>query len=116
MTTKVAVDGKVFTAIVDTGSSYSSMPLELAQGHGIVTDRTKLKPLPEWGDGYYAYRFNSLSFENGPAVNGIPLMLIRHDQQGFNEDMVLGMDILRQFHIYFAYGRQIMFMTPASVR
>lgn len=114
VTTKVTIAGRVFTAIVDTGSAYSSMPLESAQRQGIVTDQSKLTPLPNLGDGYYAYRFNSVSFENGPVVTGVPLMLIRHDQQDFNEDMVLGMDILRQFHIYFAYGRQIMFMTPAS--
>lgn len=113
ITTKVTVDGKIFTAIVETGSAETLLPLETAQRLGMVTDETKLKPVPG-SPGYFTYPFGSLSFENGPSLAGPSVILVRHDTQKFDEEMTLGMDVLRKFHIYIAYGRQVMVMTPAS--
>ncbi|HEX2593440.1 MAG TPA: pepsin/retropepsin-like aspartic protease family protein [Rhizomicrobium sp.] len=111
-TTQLKIDGKSFAAIVSTGIEVTSMPFETAQRLGLITDAAKLKPVPGQ-DGYFTYTFGSLAFENGPVIAKPDIVLIRHDQQGFDEDMVLGVDILRQFHIYIAYGAQKMFMTPA---
>jgi hypothetical protein len=61
----------------------------------------------------YHYPFKSLSFENGPSIANPNVLLVRHDRQPFNEEMELGMDLLRQFHVYISYGGK-MYLTAAD--
>jgi len=115
VTTRVTVDGAELTAVVDTGSGQTSMPLETAEKlFHLDANSPDLKPVPGYSGGYYRYPLKLLSFENGPGVGNPDIILVKHSETGFNEDMVLGLNVLRQFHLYFAYGQQRLFMSAAS--
>jgi hypothetical protein len=91
------------------------MPLETAEKlFHFDANSPDLKPVPGYSGGYYRYPLKLLSFENGPGVGNPDIILVKHSETGFNEDMVLGLNVLRQFHLYFAYGQQRLFMSAAS--
>jgi predicted aspartyl protease len=115
-TTEIDLDGQKFTAIVETGVARSTIALEAAEKIGFTSDSPQLQVIPELGEGFFRYPIRSLTFQDGPAVADPPVVLIRHDKGKFNEQMNLGLDVLRQFHIFISYGRQRMYMTPASAR
>jgi predicted aspartyl protease len=113
ITTNVTIDGKTFTAVVDTAQSETSIALDAAERIGFTEQSPDLKPAEDEGEGIFRYPFKTLSFENGPSVANPKVLLIRHDRMKFNEEMELGMDLLRQFHVYISYGGK-MYLTAAD--
>ena len=115
------LDGKPVNIAIDTGSGRSTMSLEAARSlFGWADNDPKLKSLrseringgeavPMWH-----YPFTALTFEGvqvaNPDIDLIP-------QKNFGEkasQIVLGMSVLRQLHLYVAYKSQTLYLTAAE--
>jgi predicted aspartyl protease len=123
ITIPVTLDGKTMTAVVDTGAQGSTMSLDTVKSiFGIDMKNPALKPLGDIGinnmspTAAYRYPFGTLTFE-GVQV-GSPNITIFKDT-GFGKDapdLVLGIETLRQLHLYIAYGEGNIYLTPAEQR
>jgi predicted aspartyl protease len=118
----VQVDGKSVTAMIDTGTSRSHFSLETARDlFGIDTTSPNVAPVEGSSDiKRYHYAFKSLAFE-GVAVSNPDLLLISDkdffDPYHSGQDpprVILGMDVLRNLHLYIAYREKMLYVTPAS--
>jgi len=118
------LDGKPVTVIFDTGAYRSSMALEVAQklfGWDEKNPPYKSLPSKRINGGspvaLYQYPFASLAFE-GTQINNPDIILMpenRFDPRGRNDaKIVLGMNALRQLHLYIAYKEQMLYLTAAE--
>lgn len=122
----VQLDGKDVLATIDTGSTNSEMSLETAEKlFGFDTSSPLLKS--GWHKGrytHYHYPFKSLSMQ-GVSVKNPDLTLISDDESGFETSawwgvgnftprIILGMNILRQLHLYIAYKEKVLYATAAE--
>jgi len=112
----VVLDGEKITAILDTGAVTSIMSVRAASFMGIYESKMKLKD----SGGYlrksrtYSYPFKTLDM-GGIVVNNPHIVIGSNELMGtFDTDMILGMGILRQLHMYIAYGEGKLYLTPAS--
>jgi Aspartyl protease len=135
----VMLDGHPVNALLDTGAwntvlveplATSVYGLKLGSADTPVSGTLQDRP----GNSTYHHTFKSLSLE-GIAVNNaqveiIPDMMQRHFRYseasvtGSNiaapidpdrtPDMLIGMNVLRHFHIYIAYGERKVYITPAG--
>jgi predicted aspartyl protease len=115
------LDGRPVNVAVDTGSGRSTMSLEAARSlFGWADNDPKLKSLPaERINGgepvpMWHYPFAALTFEGIQVVNpDIDLI----PQKNFGErtsQIVLGMSVLRQLHVYVGYKSQTLYLTAAE--
>jgi predicted aspartyl protease len=116
----VGLDGKTILASLDTGSTRSLMSLEAARDEfGIDEKNPDLKALPgESGKSHgYHYPFKKLSLV-GIAVSNPDLVLVPDGESKMmgpgGPRIILGMGILRQLHLYIAYGEATMYVTGAT--
>jgi predicted aspartyl protease len=142
ITFPVTVDGHVLTAVMDTGAQYSVMNMALAHRlFNLGPDSQDMRPLVEsngeWTLTAYGHQFDDLAFE-GVQVKNLRIYLmpdqmtshdrLRHrelpDPLGFNlhreadqavavPDLILGMDVLRHLHVYFATKERRLYITDA---
>jgi predicted aspartyl protease len=137
----VNLDGQDLTAMLDTGAIHTVLNLELAEskyglkvGDADTPEVGRLLRSPE--SKTYFHRFKSLSMEgvaiDNPTVRLIPdlmrnKMMDQNDslkggsrlpvvtaKPGFG-DLILGMNVLRQWHIYIAYKEQMVYLAPSPV-
>lgn len=132
----VTLDGKRFNGILDTGSTDTSLMEDRAERDlKIKLGSADAPAVGEMhgreGAGVYKHRFGSLSFDgiavsnpeiylipdlttrklsNGPAVGS---HFSNQDPRNF-PDMLIGMDILKHFHMYIAYKESKVYITPAT--
>ena len=119
------LDGKDVLATIDTGSTNSEMSLETAEKlFDLDTDSPLMKKDPgERRFTSYHYPFKKLVMQ-GVTVNNPDLTLISDDESGMEQSMddientvphiILGMNVLRQLHIYIAYKERVMYVTAAE--
>ncbi|HUO97726.1 MAG TPA: retropepsin-like aspartic protease [Rhizomicrobium sp.] len=106
----ITLDGKEVHAILDTGASDSVMSLETARSmFGF-----KPSAIAETG----RYPFKSLTIQ-GVTVNNPVIDLVPDDKSkmlgNYGEpDMILGMGILRQLHLFISFKEHTVYVTPAS--
>ena len=133
ITIRVELDGQTLDAVVDTGSSQSTISEGIADRSFHVTSSTPgATQLPDTNPALYRYTFKSLTL-NGVTVKN-PVFVLMPDlaeQQMRNElgklatdphydltgdipRLVIGMDILRQLHLYIAYKERKLYVTGAS--
>jgi len=123
ITIPATLDGKPLTAAVDTGSDGSIMSLDAAKElFGIDPSNPALKSLGNQEvngmarTAAYRYPFASLSFEGVQVQN--PNITI-YKTGGYHHglpDLVLGIETLRQLHMYVAYQQGAIYLTPAEAR
>jgi predicted aspartyl protease len=122
-TATIMLDGKELTAIIDTGSQNSVMPLDLAKrlfhigahdpalkslGATIVNGSKRI--------GSYHYPFKLLTLE-GVQVANPDITIVEETGLGDQApELVLGIETLRQLHLYIAYGESALYVTPAEAR
>jgi len=135
ITFAVTVDGHTVTAVMDTGAQYSVMNMKLAnQLFGLNKDSPDMRPLTETSGERtitaYGHRFDDVAFE-GVDVKNLRIYLMS-DQAAtrdrlrelsfFNSgadgsvtvpDLILGMDVLRHLHVYFATKEKRLYITDA---
>ena len=131
----VTLDGKTFSAIIDTGAYNTSMSAVTAKSAFDVTaDSPGAVP-----DGFlngdpkaqrFGYVFHSLAFEgiavSNPHVVIFPDLIGKKDpgntfvlgsniikaDDGMGSEVTVGMDVLKRLHIYIAYQEQKLYITP----
>ena len=137
----VTLDGHDLTAMLDTGAIHTVLNLDLAQnafglklGDPETPEVGRLLRSPE--SKTYFHRFKSLAMEGvaiaNPTVRLIPdlmrnKMMDQNDslkggsrlpavtaKPGFG-DLIIGMNLLRQWHIYIAYKEQMVYLAPSPV-
>jgi predicted aspartyl protease len=137
MTVPVMLDGHEFTAIIDTGAGSSTLRMDIAQHSYDLTMGTQDTPEAGILNGdkdlkTYMHIFKTLKFgdiivsnahvtiipdavkRNGDMAQqvGNRARLVRDDMVG--PPMLIGMNVLRQLHIYMAFGERKLYISPAS--
>jgi predicted aspartyl protease len=128
----VTLDGKVFQAILDTGAPtttagisevISNFHLEPGSQDLQETDPPVIKEeedekdknKPHWK--YYSHKFERLSFGDitvlHPQVDLLPEMIFGGPLSNHGT-IIIGINVLRQLHIYIAYGEKKIYITPAG--
>lgn len=133
----VTLDGKDFTALIDTGAAHTLLSAAAARdNYGLTPDSPGMMPVPgKTPDALvrYAYRFKTLTL-NGIAVNNPMIGILRdaaeksfwkrHDEMldrdpvygvRFQPNRVtVGMNVLRKLHLYIAYKEKTLYVTAAD--
>jgi predicted aspartyl protease len=123
ITVPVVLDGHTLTAIVDTGAQNSAMGMSLVKSlFGIGEHDPALKLL---GDSainglakttVYSYPFKTLTFA-GVKITDPDITILKDTGLGDSSpDLLLGIETLRQLHLYIAYKEGALYLTPAEVR
>jgi len=114
----VTIDGKEINALLDTGAHTSFMTMRAAKLYlGLDEKDPALKSrgtvsINRMAGTVYNYPFQSLSF--GAVQVSHPQIQIVEDRVWDNHtDLLLGIGILRQLHLYIAYKERKMYITPA---
>jgi predicted aspartyl protease len=142
ITFPVTVDGHTVTAVMDTGAQFTIMNMKLANRlFGLTPASPDMKPLTEtsgeWTLTSYGHQFDELDFEGVQVKNlriylmpdqmtshdplrhrelGDPLGLRLHREIDSNvtvPDVILGMDVLRHLHVYFATKEKRLYISDA---
>jgi predicted aspartyl protease len=133
----VTLDGKDMDAALDTGSSDTILNLSVARDRfDIRMDAPDMEPIGQLGQNasstIYRRRFNTLSFAGitvaNPVMNLMPDQmsqrlpnarrtgsLIREADRGL-PDLILGMSVLSETHIYVAYREKKVYITSAATQ
>lgn len=112
----VAVEGTPMNAYFDTGAAGSMMDLDDASKFGLTPSSPDMKPHGAAVDGKIAYlhTFKTLSFE-GVTVMNATIDLEPYEKTHYRgHDMLLGIEILRQLHLYIAYQERMLYVTAAG--
>ncbi len=115
----VQLDGQDVKAIIDTGADRSVMSLESAEDmFDLSDDSPKLQhvPGPNSTKNARRYPFKQLSFAD-VIVDNPDITLVPDSQAQMGPDapdLIIGMGILRQLHIYIAYREKDLYVTAAS--
>jgi predicted aspartyl protease len=118
---QVQLDGKPIQADLDTGSSRSLLRFESAKDiFGWDEKNPDLKRVASTKDGApvsWQFPFKSLNFE-GVAVTNPDLLMVsdKYSKLRDRSQLIIGMGILRQLHIYMAYPDRVLYLTPAEAR
>jgi predicted aspartyl protease len=120
----VELDGKSVLAFLDTGASQSIMSLDSAESlFGFAEDNPDLKlvegvaPNGLTNIHTYVYPFRTLTF-GGVTVNH-PRIFLHHlaeSQLSAVPRLTVGMNVLRQLHLYISYRDKTLYITPASAQ
>ncbi len=120
----VTLDGHALTAAIDTGSSWTILDagwagknLNFSAKDGAAQAPGAPKDQPE--DGLYFRRYAALSFPGISIAN--PLVVVRpvqfgdgKDQMPRAPDLIIGMEVLRHLHLYYAANEKRLYITPAA--
>lgn len=114
---KLMLDGKEVEATLDTGATMSIMDMETYMPkYGLTPDSPGVmrrggadNPYPR-----YSYTFKELSLPGVTVKN--PSLTFVSQKYSHNDDynMLLGMDVLRQLHLYIAYSEKMLYITGAA--
>jgi predicted aspartyl protease len=111
----VRIDGKDVRAAFDTGTSRSVMSLERAEAmFGLKEDSPGMQPLD--APGVYRYAFKTLTF-GGVTVGKPDIVLIsdKYSRPVFGEPwLILGIGVMRQFHLFIAYSESRLYVSTAG--
>jgi predicted aspartyl protease len=118
----VMLDGHDVKAVLDTGSPFSTLSYETAQdAFGFKDDSPLLVsvPGPNGTKNARRYPFKELSFGDMVRIDvGNPNIVLVPDSEakmGPNApDMIMGLSILRQLHLYIAYHEKNLYVSGAS--
>jgi predicted aspartyl protease len=133
----VKLDGKDFTAIIDTGSSTSSIRQDVARSaFDLAPGSPDMTPDGHFGNDeralVYTYPFKTLTFEgvtiSNPKVRILPNLMGKNADQshkmntliGRNSDdvalpeVIVGMNVLAKLHLYFAFKEHKLYITEAG--
>jgi predicted aspartyl protease len=132
---RMELDGRRVNAMLDTGASNTILNLDVARRNFRVdVNGPDVEKVGELTGGYsaniYRRRFNSLAFEGVSIANPMMVMmpnmmggvnpaaprtgsLIRDERNGL-PDVILGMNLLSQMHVYIAYRERRMYLTVAD--
>jgi len=137
VTVPVKLDGKDFIAVVDTGSSHTNIRQDAAlSAFGLRPDSPGMVANGHIGKDEnavrYNYPFKTLTFEgvtvSNPKVAILPNLMNRNADQSHKinslierhsdavglPEVIVGMDVLSELHLYFAFKEKRLYITEAS--
>jgi Aspartyl protease len=117
---RVTVDGKEFRAALDTGAPGTSLNLDEAESEfGLTPDSPGMEKAR--GGRSYRYRFKMLTFggdnSGTVAVNNPEIILDPYPvnkMSGNAPTLLIGMNVLRQLHLYIAYREEKLYISSAT--
>jgi len=117
------LDGKKVKAVVDTGTGRSTIRMDMATAlFGITEKSPGLKANGSVAVNravdaqMYHYPFASLTFEGVTVQTPVIDILGGERFEGKEAEMILGIQTLRQMHMYIAYREHMIYLTPAEAR
>jgi hypothetical protein len=132
--TKVMLDGRLFTANIDTGLDISMINSQAAQDYfGVPLDeRPPEAPKSRQDQPLQAnaatesvtvtarrgqHRFRTLTFGGVTVIN--PLFVLKPSAvhrvgSADSPDITVGMNVLRRLHLYFAFGERMLYVSAAG--
>jgi predicted aspartyl protease len=121
MRIQAMLDGKPLSVLIDTGAQNSVMSLKTARKiFGIDEKNPALKPLGHitvnnvTEASSYRYPFGALTFD-GFAIEHPNIVILDAGESDSEEaEMVVGIGVLRQFHLFIAYDENALYLTPAE--
>jgi predicted aspartyl protease len=130
ITIPIQVDGEPMTAVMDTGAQYTVMNLALARRlFGLTPDSPDMKSVTETSGERsitaYGHVFDQLTFR-GVTVKNLRIYLMANQvaphyglrRMGGNDavpDVIIGMDVLRHLHVYFATKEERLYISDAAL-
>ena len=121
----VTLDGHPLTAVIDTGSPWTILDLAWAKknlGFSPETPPSSDIPKDDPDKQIYFRKYSELSFP-GIAITK-PLVIVRPVQFGDENDnattsrrapdLIIGMEVLRHLHLYYASNEKQLYITPAA--
>lgn len=115
------LDGHTLTAVIDTGSSWTIVNSQWAADHLGFSPETGASPgtpKDQPDKQIYFRKYSALSFPGITIAH--PLVVVRPLQFGDGADrahqppdMIIGMEVLRHLHLYYAANEKTMYITPA---
>ncbi len=133
VTIPVELDGKPLTGVIDTTANSTSIKIAVAEQVMGLTMGSADTPVTTPGS--YAHSFASLrlgtlglrnrniaivpntsiqSSRSGSTAGGARFRSLAAQQALEKPEVIIGMDILRQLHIYMAFGEKRLYLTPTS--
>lgn len=134
----VNIEGHQIDAVIDTGSNQTVMRRAVAERlFGLKADTPEMMPEDDLRDGsgarVYRHTFSKIALE-GVAVSNLPVLIeansmVRRARRATTTgsrlqaaddpgdpipDLALGTDVLKQLHIYAAFGQGKLYATPAG--
>jgi predicted aspartyl protease len=134
ITFRMELDGRRVNAMLDTGASNTILNLDIARRTFRVDvnapDVEKVGEIGRDQTGVYRKRFKTISFEGVSIMNPVVTMypdlmggsglgeqrtgsIIREARRGL-PDVILGMNVLSEMHVYIASKERKLYITPAS--
>ena len=111
----ILVDGKEIRAQLDTGAAMSFMSLRAAHRYLDFNEKDpNVKVIGTGEHQSYVYPFKTLSFEGIAVRNPYIVIMPDSDMRLMGPDMILGVGILRQLHVYIAYKERKIYLTAAT--
>jgi hypothetical protein len=134
---QVAIQGQQINAVLDTSSPHTIMRRDIAELKlGFKAGTPDMMPAGDLRDGQdmqiYGHTFSQISFAGGVTAYKVPALiqtnsmihnLHREPTLGSRAqfqadpriaDLTLGMDVLRQLHLYIVYGQNNVYVTSAG--
>ena len=134
---QVDIAGHKINAIIDTGSARTIMRRDVAENTvGLKAGSPQMPPAGDLKDGsdmqIYTATFPQISFAGGVTALNVPALIqangmthnlhkeaVLGSRAQFKADpripaLTLGMDVLRQLHLYVVYGQNNIYMTAAE--
>lgn len=134
----VTLDGHPLRAAIDTGASWTNLNLARAEekldfSPGVRPSQSSGIPKDDPDNQIYYRKYTTLAFEGVTIAN--PLVIVRPIQFGGKDnptllvsraqhaadfanrtapDIIIGMEILRHLHLYYAVKEQKLYITPAG--
>jgi predicted aspartyl protease len=126
----VTLDGHPLTAAIDTGAPWTVLNIARAKekldfSSDAPASQSPDVPKDDPGQQIYYRKYSALSFE-GVSITS-PLVILRPIQFGgkndlfaadnmnwFAPDLIIGMEVLRHLHIYYAVKEQTLYITSAA--
>jgi predicted aspartyl protease len=137
ITLQVTMRGRPINAVIDTSAEHTIVRRDIAERIlGLKADTPDMMPADDLHDGLgvrvYRHVLPLVSFADGIAAHDVPV-LIQTNAMTYNRhreptlgsratfrqdtlipDLTLGMDVLRQLHLYVVYGQNSIYVTSAE--
>jgi len=115
----VTLDGHALTAVIDTGSPWTILNIAWAEKYLAFSPGAGAPGAPKDDPDQQIYfrKYSALAFPGITVAN--PLMVVRPLQFGDDPDvrapdLIIGMEVLRHLHLYYAAAEKTLYITPAS--
>ena len=136
VTVQVTINGHAIDAVIDTSSAQTVMRRGIAeQMLGLRADTPQMQPDGDLEDGMgqqvYKTTFSQIAFQ-GVVASNVPALIetnsmipnlhrtpelgsrARFSSEAQIPALTLGMDVLGQLHLYFAFGENVLYVTSAE--